>query len=56
MRLIVEMGGGNRGEEPTRWMEVSSCPDWVKLMLFDGAKSVRLTYGDGSFSEWRLRK
>lgn len=56
MRVVFEMGGGNRGEPATGFREAHA-PDWVKLAIleYQGTASIRVTYGDKSFTEWRMR-
>lgn len=56
-RVIIEMGGGRKGEVADGFRESLVAPDWVKLALleYQGTSTVRMTYGDESFSEWRMR-
>lgn len=56
MKIVIEMAGGHDGEAAGEFRETLA-PDWVKLALleYSGQTSVRIIYGDKSFSEWRMR-
>ena len=56
MKIIIEVRGEDAAGEITPYRQVSA-PSWVKVALLDGCNpTVRITYEDKSFLEYRLRR